>query len=104
MLPPPIYCIIFTLGYFTVGQVVKFSDPVFSVFFWTAFQIGYVMYDLCHYALHHVDTSKSKGSYFHRLQKYHNQHHFGGEEAGFGVSSPLWDWVFRTGYTKVKGN
>jgi len=56
------------------------------------------MYDCTHYALHHVDTRKHKGSYFHRLQKYHNQHHFGGEEAGFGVSSKFWDIIFRTGF------
>jgi hypothetical protein len=36
------------------------------------------MYDLCHYGLHHIDTTKNKGSYFHKLQRYHNQHHFGG--------------------------
>lgn len=56
-----------------------------------------------HYALHHVDTSKSSGGYFHRLQQYHNQHHFSGEEKGFGVSSKLWDIVFGSGFTKKKG-
>jgi len=56
------------------------------------------MYDISHYLLHHVDTSKNKGGFFHRLQKYHNQHHFGGQEAGFGVSSPLWDIILNTGY------
>jgi sterol desaturase/sphingolipid hydroxylase (fatty acid hydroxylase superfamily) len=96
------YCVIFTLGYFTVGSVVTFEDPIFSAFFWTFFQIGYVAYDLCHYALHHIDTSKAAGGYFHDLQRYHNQHHFGGEEAGFGVSSKLWDIVFRTGYKRTK--
>ena len=56
------------------------------------------MYDCTHYALHHVDTRQYKGSYFHRLQKYHNQHHFGGEEAGYGVSSKFWDIIFGTGF------
>lgn len=58
--------------------------------------LGYFAYDLTHYSLHHIDTSKNKGNYFHRLQRYHNQHHFGGDELGFGVSSKLWDIVFRT--------
>ena len=59
-------------------------------------------YDIIHYSLHHVDTNKHKGSYFHRLQQYHNQHHFGGEEAGFGVSSKLWDIIIGTGFKKNK--
>ena len=58
--------------------------------------LGYFAYDLTHYSLHHIDTSKHKGTYFHKLQRYHNQHHFGGEELGFGVSSKLWDVIFRT--------
>jgi sterol desaturase/sphingolipid hydroxylase (fatty acid hydroxylase superfamily) len=49
-----------------------------GVFFKLGFLSGYLMYDLCHYGLHHVDTTKNKGSYFHKLQRYHNQHHFGG--------------------------
>jgi dihydroceramide fatty acyl 2-hydroxylase len=88
-----------------VGRVISISDPILSAFFWSFFLIGYMTYDICHYSLHHIDTSKNSKGYFHKLQKYHNQHHFGGEEAGFGVSSPLWDIVFRTGYKKgKKGN
>jgi hypothetical protein len=71
--------VVFTLGYFTVGQVLKFNDPIFSTIFWSLFQMGYTIYDTCHYALHHIDTSKSKRGYFVGLQRYHNQHHFGGE-------------------------
>jgi sterol desaturase/sphingolipid hydroxylase (fatty acid hydroxylase superfamily) len=69
-------------------------------FFWGAFLIGYVTYDICHYALHHIDTSNSKDSYFHRLQQYHNQHHFSGEDNGYGVTSKLWDIIFRTELSK----
>jgi sterol desaturase/sphingolipid hydroxylase (fatty acid hydroxylase superfamily) len=60
------------------------------------------MLDLIHYALHHVDTSNNKGGYFYRLQQYHNQHHYGGEERGFGVSSKFWDIIFRSGFTTSK--
>jgi sterol desaturase/sphingolipid hydroxylase (fatty acid hydroxylase superfamily) len=78
VLPMPMYIVIFTIGYYTVGRVVSFDDALASALFWTFFQLGYVCYDLCHYALHHIDTSKTKGGYFHSLQRYHNQHHFGG--------------------------
>ena len=30
------------------------------------------------------------------LRKRHLQHHFGDEEVWFGVSSQIWDFVFRT--------
>ena len=88
------------VGYFTVAQVLYFESMQTTAFYWTGFLIGYFIYDLTHYSLHHIDTSKSKGTYFHKLQRYHNQHHFGGEEAGFGVSSKFWDIVFRTEMSK----
>lgn len=94
--------IAFTIGYFSVYKVVNFANPHIDFAFWFGFIIGYFIYDLIHYSLHHIDTSKSRGSYFHRLQQYHNQHHFGGEELGFGVSSKFWDIVFRTEMTKKK--
>lgn len=45
--------------------------------FWTGYLTGYVTYDLTHYAIHHIDTSKRKKSFFHNIQKHHNQHHYG---------------------------
>jgi sterol desaturase/sphingolipid hydroxylase (fatty acid hydroxylase superfamily) len=90
----------FLVGQQTLLKVIQFDDPIIFAFFWTGFLIGYMTYDITHYSLHHVDTSKHTAGHFHSLQKYHNQHHFGGEEAGFGVSSPFWDVIFRTGYTK----
>ena len=94
--------ITFFVGFNTLGKVLYFNDPIISAVFWSFFLLGYMTYDICHYSLHHVDTSKNSGGWFGKLQKYHNQHHFGGEEAGFGVSSPLWDIVFRTGFTRSK--
>lgn len=101
MFPPALTVIAFILGYFTVYKIINFSNLQIDLAFWVGFMIGYWIYDLIHYSLHHIDTSKGKkGSYFHRLQQYHNQHHFGGEEKGFGVSSKFWDIVFRTEMSK----
>ena len=86
------------VGYFTVYQFLSFSHPLVNFTFWLGFALGYWTYDTCHYMLHHVKATK--GSYFHRLQQYHNRHHFSGEEAGFGVSNPLWDMILRTGFSK----
>ena len=98
--PPALAIITIFIGYWTVGQILVFQNPQVATIFWMGFFIGYLMYDMTHYFLHHIDTSKTKGSYFNKLQRYHNQHHYGGEELGFGVSSKFWDIVFRTEMTK----
>jgi sterol desaturase/sphingolipid hydroxylase (fatty acid hydroxylase superfamily) len=87
-----------------VWNLIKFQDPVISATAWIFFLVGYMIYDISHYAFHFVDTTNFKGTWFHRLQKYHNRHHFSGEDAGFGVSTPLWDIILNTGYKKKVKN
>ena len=57
------------------------------------FLIGYLMYDYTHYYLHHVVPKSKLGKH---LREQHMRHHFQDHRYGFGVSSPLWDAVFRT--------
>lgn len=57
------------------------------------FVVGYLIYDYIHYATHHFRMKGRIGSY---LRRYHLQHHFSKPNAHFGVSSPLWDIIFRT--------
>lgn len=57
------------------------------------FLIGYLCYDYIHYATHHFAMTGKIGKY---LRKYHLQHHYAGEKSKYGVSSPLWDYVFKT--------
>ncbi len=54
---------------------------------------GYLIYDLTHYATHHLPMN---GRYLKFLKKYHMLHHFKTPDQRFGVSSPLWDLVFGT--------
>ena len=77
--PPSLFLITVMIGYCTFGQFLIMGSDQITFFFWMGVLFGYFCYDITHYALHHVDTSKNKGGYFHKLQKYHNQHHFGGE-------------------------
>ncbi|KAJ8545288.1 hypothetical protein K7X08_017871 [Anisodus acutangulus] len=55
--------------------------------------LGYVMYDVTHYYLHHgkptIEVPKS-------LKKYHLNHHFRIQNKGFGITSSFWDKVFGT--------
>lgn len=57
------------------------------------FLIGYLCYDYIHYATHHFAMTSTVGRY---LRKYHLQHHYSSEKSKYGVSSPLWDYVFNT--------
>jgi dihydroceramide fatty acyl 2-hydroxylase len=57
------------------------------------FLIGYLMYDYTHYYLHHFVPKSELGK---RLREQHMRHHFQDHRYGFGVSTPLWDVVFRT--------
>lgn len=55
--------------------------------------IGYLIYDYTHYYLHHFVPKSKLGK---RLREQHMRHHFQDHRYGFGVSSPIWDAVFRT--------
>lgn len=55
--------------------------------------IGYLLYDLTHYYVHRGPLKSRVGRF---LRMYHMQHHYAMPERHFGVSSPFWDYVFRT--------
>jgi 4-hydroxysphinganine ceramide fatty acyl 2-hydroxylase len=57
------------------------------------FGFGYVCYDSIHYAIHHFGMKRGVWLW---LKQYHLRHHYHDDQAGYGVSSPLWDYVFRT--------
>jgi len=54
---------------------------------------GYVWYDTTHYWTHVGKARTTWGKY---LKQHHMRHHFQSHHHRFGVSTPLWDWVFRT--------
>jgi sterol desaturase/sphingolipid hydroxylase (fatty acid hydroxylase superfamily) len=60
---------------------------------WAGLAGGYVCYDSIHYAIHHFPM---KGTVWHRLKQHHLRHHYQDDRAGYGVSSPFWDYIFRT--------
>lgn len=63
-------------------------SPMFS-----AFMTGYLIYDMLHYAMHHFQMRRG---YWKTIRRHHMQHHFKTPNERYGVSSPLWDFVFRT--------
>jgi len=54
---------------------------------------GYVCYDMLHYATHHFPMKRGMWLW---LKQYHLRHHYKYDHVGYGISSPLWDYVFRT--------
>ncbi|MGB0452372.1 MAG: sterol desaturase family protein [Bacteriovoracaceae bacterium] len=68
--------------------------------FMGGFMVGYLCYDYIHYATHHFPMKSKVGKY---LRSYHLIHHFSEPNAKYGVSSPLWDYIFGSvGKRKVK--
>ncbi len=78
------------LGVFGVDKV----QPFFAFFL-----LGYLCYDWIHYSTHHFKPQTIVGRV---LKKNHMDHHFSKEEINWGVSSPLWDYVFGTRPNKVR--
>ncbi|KAH7836736.1 hypothetical protein Vadar_004950 [Vaccinium darrowii] len=58
--------------------------------------LGYVIYDVTHYYLHH---GQPKSELPRNLKKYHLNHHFRIQDKGFGITSSLWDKTTTTAIT-----
>jgi dihydroceramide fatty acyl 2-hydroxylase len=57
------------------------------------FLFGYLAYDMTHFHLHHHVPRTRFGRL---LREQHMRHHFQDDTRGFGVSLPVWDYVFGT--------
>ena len=68
--------------------------------FFAGFVVGYLFYDMIHYATHHLRMERGVWSY---LKKHHTRHHYMDLDKNYGVSSPFWDFVFGTYTTKKQG-
>jgi dihydroceramide fatty acyl 2-hydroxylase len=68
-----------------------FGHAAFPIF--GGFILGYLGYDYTHYYVHHAVPRTKMGK---QLREQHMRHHFQDHRFGYGVSSPLWDVVFRT--------
>lgn len=89
VMPPilsiPLAIVFYFLFTFFFGRVA----PAISA----GFAFGYICYDGIHYATHHFSMKRGALRW---LKEYHLRHHYRDDHRGFGVSSPLWDYIFRT--------
>ncbi len=79
------------LFYLLIAKLLGHPDWVGAVV--SGFTVGYLTYDLMHYATHHFVMRRGVFKY---LKRHHMLHHYKTPDKRFGVSSPLWDWVYGT--------
>lgn len=88
-MPPILAVVIATLLLFLFEFVLNQYGDAFAAGFVT----GYAMYLLIHYSIHIFAPPKN---IFRMLWVYHSIHHYSEDEILFGVSNPLWDFIFGT--------
>jgi sterol desaturase/sphingolipid hydroxylase (fatty acid hydroxylase superfamily) len=90
VMPPAVSLPLALLFYFVFRQLVggNYVAPFFA-----GFILGYILYDEIHYATHHAPMKSKVGRF---LKHYHILHHYKDPAKRYGVSSPLWDYVFGT--------
>jgi sterol desaturase/sphingolipid hydroxylase (fatty acid hydroxylase superfamily) len=95
VMPPavsiPLALLFFGLFWLVLGVALGAYHWIAPTF--AGFLAGYLAYDLIHYATHHIRMRRGVGK---ALVRHHMQHHGKLWDKHYGVSSPLWDVVFRT--------
>ena len=96
VMPPsvsmPLAIIFYFLFRFILGQTLVAP-------FFIGFIIGYLFYDMTHYAIHHYNMHNK---FWLFIKNHHMKHHYKDPAKGFGVSSPLWDDIIGTNFPKDK--
>jgi sterol desaturase/sphingolipid hydroxylase (fatty acid hydroxylase superfamily) len=95
VMPPavsiPMALLFYGLFALVVGVLLGAATWVAPLF--AGFIIGYLLYDMTHYATHHFPM---RWGYLKFVKRYHMKHHFRTPNLRLGVSSPAWDYVFGT--------
>jgi 4-hydroxysphinganine ceramide fatty acyl 2-hydroxylase len=79
--------ILFGLAYLVSGSFFSTSGIMAGI--WA----GFLYYEAVHYRVH---LTAAPSGFIARQRRAHFYHHFTNREKCFGVTSPLWDYVFRT--------
>src|SRR5579883_2012404 len=82
----PIFAII-------LGALLLVFGHALALLLMGGFGFAYLSYDVLHFGCHQW---RLKGELGASLKRHHLIHHFVDGERNFGVTSPLWDWLFGT--------
>ncbi len=88
---PPAASLALAAMFFVCWYAVLGAGLVFPFFAGKCF--GYLCYDMIHYYTHH---GRPTSKIMKRLRAHHMNHHHNKEGRKYGVSTTLWDHVFRT--------
>jgi sterol desaturase/sphingolipid hydroxylase (fatty acid hydroxylase superfamily) len=94
VLPPSVSIPLATIFYLLFNAILP-ANYIWG--FFPAFILGYLFYDISHYAIHHFNF---KGAIWKQIKQHHMLHHYQDPGKGYGVSSPFWDKVFRSDFIK----
>jgi len=88
---PPVVSVPLAIMFFFLFTVSLGADLVPP--FFSGFLFGYLCYDMIHYCTHHLPMKSRIGLF---VKHHHMRHHYQIDDLNYGVSSPLWDFVFDT--------
>ncbi len=94
---PPSLSIPLATGFFFLFKALLPTGDIFA--FFTGFILGYLFYDISHYAIHHFNF---KGTFWKKIKQHHMLHHYQNPNKGYGVSSPLWDKLLGSDFPERK--
>jgi sterol desaturase/sphingolipid hydroxylase (fatty acid hydroxylase superfamily) len=97
VMPPSASIPMALILYFFFSLFFKVQTNLFA--FFSGFLIGYLIYDMLHYAMHHYNF---KSGLMKKIKQHHMLHHYSDPAKGYGVSSALWDKIFRSDFEKEK--
>lgn len=92
---PPSVSIPLATGFYFLFNAILPANYVFG--FFPGFILGYLFYDISHYAIHHFNF---KGKIWKSIKQHHMLHHYQTPSKGYGVSSPFWDKIFGSDFIK----
>lgn len=88
---PPVAGLLIATPFFISFVSLLGFDP--GVVWFGGFICGYLAYDYTHYAVHHITPRTAWGRF---VKRAHMVHHYDNPNTRWGVSSPLWDYIFRS--------
>jgi sterol desaturase/sphingolipid hydroxylase (fatty acid hydroxylase superfamily) len=93
-MPPSVSIPLAVIFYFIF---IAIFGPVIMLPFFAGFIIGYLFYDMTHYAIHHFNMHSK---FWLAIKNHHMKHHYQNEDKGYGVTTPFWDLIFKTDFKK----
>jgi sterol desaturase/sphingolipid hydroxylase (fatty acid hydroxylase superfamily) len=92
---PPSVSVPLAIGFYFLFNAILPANYIWG--FFPGFILGYLVYDISHYAIHHFNF---KGNIWKKIKQHHMLHHYQDPGKGYGVSSPLWDKIFGSDFLK----